>query len=96
MAIVVSRSGSIRGTVITDADVYVVDDKVMLTGYYLNNFMALPNNTFLVQASATAGGPDAGANYWIFDANLDVVSGPTAAFTGLAGFNYENAKGGAV
>ena len=94
MAIINSRSGTIRGTVITDADVYEVDDVVMLSSdYTLNSVTALYNNTFLVQATS---GSDEGINYWIFDASLSLVSGPTAAFATADFNNRTNIKGGGI
>ena len=65
----------------------------MLSGYVLNSVNVLSDNTFLIQATSVS---DYGLNYWIFDENLDYVSGPTAAFTGLTANNLPNVKGGAI
>jgi len=95
LLIIAEWNGTIRGNIMqNDLDTLLIDGKVMLsTGYTLNSVLALPDDTFLVQAIS---GADYGLNYWIFDEDLDIVSGPTAAFTGITADNLENVKGAAI
>ena len=95
MALVAEYTGTVRGNVLKDDSTLIVDAKVILSGGYVsvNCFIPLPDGTFLLQAT---GASDYGLNYWILDENLDIVSGPTAAFTGITANNYTNVKGCAV
>ena len=91
MAVFIS-DGDVLGTIVKDNDDFEFERKTLLSGtYILNSVTVLPDDTFLVQATSTV---DYGLNYWIFDDNLDLVSGPTAAFTGLTSDNLTNMKGG--
>jgi hypothetical protein len=93
MAVFISY-GDVLGTIVKDNDDFEFERKTLLSGsYILNSVIVLPDDTFLVQATSTS---DYGLNYWIFDENLDYVSGPTAAFTGLTDDNLTNMNGGAI
>jgi len=93
MAVFIS-DGDILGTIVDDVGNFDFERKTLLSGsYILNSVIVLPNDTFLVQATSTS---DYGLNYWIFDEDLDYVSGPTAAFTGITSDNLTNMNGGAV
>lgn len=93
MAVFIS-DGDVLGTIVNDDGTFDFERKTLLSGtYILNSVIVLPDNTFLVQATSTS---DYGLNYWIFDDNLDLVSGPTAAFTGITLDNLPNMNGGAI
>jgi len=93
IAVVIQSGSSIVGTIVDDIGNFDFERKAMLSGYVLNSVNVLSDNTFLIQATSVS---DYGLNYWIFDENLDYVSGPTAAFTGLTANNLPNVKGGAI
>jgi len=95
IAHVSSQNVTVYGNINDDDINVVIDGKTILSGsgWVVNSFLALPDNTFLLQATSSS---DYGLNYWILDANLDIVSGPTVAFAGLTANNSTNIKGAAI
>jgi len=83
IATVYEYNGTIRGSIVTAGDDDPVEDYIIVSSMdSLNGFIALANNTFILQATSSS---DEGMNYWILDTDLSVISGPVAAFTGLTG-----------
>ncbi|RKZ10849.1 hypothetical protein DRQ25_01705 [Candidatus Fermentibacteria bacterium] len=80
-----ASDGNTYGSVLNDTGSKLIEDKLILSSSKPVSFMALPDGTFLMQV---AGGSEHGQNYYILDADLNTVSGPTAAFTGITDDTY--------
>ncbi len=102
-----NEGGIIRGSILNDEHDFVIEDKIIISDtedYKVMSLLSLPDGTFLLQATNidSAVAPNSGMFYWILDETLDIVSGPTQAFTGLTsgmtpyGSMELNVKGSAV
>ena len=78
----------------SDFNMLVSSKEIYATGgYTVSEFLALPDDTFLLIATNST---NHGQEYLILDDTLEIVSGPTAAFTGLTSDNSALNKGAAV
>jgi len=86
IAIVFGDDSDIYGNIIDDTGTILIDDKTVLAGATPTSFMSLPNGTFLMQFRD--GATEYSQSYYILDEDLDIVSGPTVAFTGITEDTY--------
>ena len=71
-ALVWSASDHIYGGVINADQSMLIYDKLILSNSYPDDLLAISGGRFLMQVEA---------NYYILNENLDIISGPTVAFT---------------
>jgi len=92
IALVYEWNGDIYGTVLDDTGNSVVDDVLILANAAPVTLLALPNQTFLMQYTNVGSN---GEYYYILNANLSIISGPTLAFTGSVNEAFFNLRGAA-